>query len=318
MWLPLLVLLALIFLYRWHRQRQILQNLSDKYVLITGCDSGFGNLLAKQLDRRGLRVLAACLTERGAEDLKKETSSRLQTVILDVSDSQSVSSAAKWVTSTVGNSGLWGLVNNAGFGIAMAPNEWQKKEDFTKVLNVNLLGMIDVTLNLLHLIRKAQGRIANVSSIGGRLSITGGGYCLSKYGVEAFSDSLRRELFDFGVKVSIIEPGAFSTPMAVSEPHKQNLNRLWENLPAEVKKDYGEQYYQNWVQNLGDLLATGSSKLYKVTDCMEHALIAVYPWTRYSAGWDSKLFYIPVSYLPTILSDYVLCRSAPKPAQRAE
>ncbi|MEE6471629.1 hypothetical protein FKM82_009320 [Ascaphus truei] len=318
MWLPLLVLLALIFLYRWHRQRQILQNLSDKYVLITGCDSGFGNLLAKQLDRRGLRVLAACLTERGAEDLKKETSSRLQTVILDVSDSQSVSSAAKWVTSTVGNSGLWGLVNNAGFGIAMAPNEWQKKEDFTKVLNVNLLGMIDVTLNLLHLIRKAQGRIANVSSIGGRLSITGGGYCLSKYGVEAFSDSLRRELCDFGVKVSIIEPGAFSTPMAVSEPHKQYLKRLWENLPAEVKKDYGELYYQKWVQNLGDLLATGSSKLYRVTDCMEHALIAVYPWTRYSAGWDSKLFYIPVSYLPTILSDYVLCRSAPKPAQRAE
>ncbi|MEE6471630.1 hypothetical protein FKM82_009321 [Ascaphus truei] len=68
MWLPLLVLLALIFLYRWHRQRQILQNLSDKYVLITGCDTGFGNLLAKQLDRRGLRVLAACLTEKGAED----------------------------------------------------------------------------------------------------------------------------------------------------------------------------------------------------------------------------------------------------------
>ncbi|XP_075447559.1 retinol dehydrogenase 7-like [Ascaphus truei] len=318
MWLPLLVLLALIFLYRWHRGRQTLQNLSDKYVLITGCDSGFGNLLAKQLDRLGLRVLATCLTERGAEDLKKETSSRLQTVFLDVSDSQSVSSAAKWVTSTVGDAGLWGLVNNAGFVIAIAPNEWQKKDDFAKVLNVNLLGMIDVTLNLLHLIRKAQGRIVNVSSALGRLCTVGGGYCISKFGVEAFSDGLRRELGDFGVKVSIIEPGAFRTAMAVSEPRKKNLKRLWENLPAEVKKDYGEQYYQNWAQNMDNMTGSTSSKLYKVTDCMEHALIAVYPWTRYSPGWDSKLFYIPVSYLPTILSDYVLCRSAPKPAQRAE
>ncbi|XP_075447564.1 retinol dehydrogenase 7-like [Ascaphus truei] len=318
MWLPLLVLLALIFLYRWHRGRQTLQNLSDKYVLITGCDTGFGNLLAKQLDRRGLRVLATCLTEKGAEDLKKETSSRLQTVILDVTDSQSVSSAAKWVTSTVGDAGLWGLVNNAGFAIAVGPNEWQKKEDFAKVLDVNLLGMIDVTLNLLHLIRKAQGRIVNVSSMAGRLSIAGGGYCISKFGVEAFSDSLRREFCDFGVKVSIIEPGVFRTAMAVSESHKKYLKRLWENLPAEVKKDYGEQYYQNWVQNLDNVVETANSKLYKVTDCMEHALIAVYPWTRYSAGWDCKLFYIPVSYLPTILSDYVLCRAAPKPAQRAE
>ncbi|XP_075447568.1 retinol dehydrogenase 7-like [Ascaphus truei] len=318
MWLPLLVLLALIFLYRWYRERQTLQNLSDKYVLITGCDSGFGNLLAKQLDQRGLRVLAACLTERGAEDLKKETSSRLQTVILDVTDSQSVSSAAKWVTSTVGDAGLWGLVNNAGFAIGLAPNEWQMKEDFIKLLNVNLLGMIDVTLNLLHLIRKAQGRIVNVSSAAGRLCTVGGGYCLSKFGVEAFSDGLRRELCNFGVKVSIIEPGAFRTPITALEPHKQNLKRLWENLPAEVKKDYGEQYYKNWAQNLDNLMGPANSKLYKVTDCMEHALIAVYPWTRYSAGWDCKLFYIPVSYLPTILSDYVICRSAPKPAQRAE
>ncbi|XP_075447569.1 retinol dehydrogenase 7-like [Ascaphus truei] len=318
MWLPLLVLLALIFLYRWYRERQILQNLSDKYVLITGCDSGFGNLLAKQLDRRGLRVLAACLTEKGAEDLKKETSSRLQTVILDVTDSQSVSSAANWVTSTVGDAGLWGLVNNAGFAIGLAPNEWQMKDDFIKVLNINLLGMIDVTLNLLHLIRKAQGRIVNVSSVSGRLCNVGGGYCISKFGVEAFSDGLRRELCNFGVKVSIIEPGAFRTPITALEPHKQNLKRLWENLPAEVKKDYGEQYYQNWARNLYNFMESTSSKLYEVTDCMEHALIAVYPWTRYSPGWDSKLFYIPVSYLPTILSDYVICRSAPKPAQRAE
>ncbi|XP_075055534.1 retinol dehydrogenase 7-like [Mixophyes fleayi] len=315
MWLPLLVVLALIFLYRWYRQSQILENLSDKYVFITGCDSGFGNLLARQLDRRGMRVLAACLTETGAENLKKETSSRLQTVILEITDSESVSSAAKWVSTTVRNTGLWGLVNNAGYGFCLAPNEWQKLEDFSKVLNVNLLGTINMTLHLLHLVRKAQGRIVNVASCAGRLSIIGGGYCPSKYGVEAFSDSLRREMREFGVKVSIIEPGGFQTQMTLSiNRYENNLKRLWDDLPISVKKSYGNQYYQQYMKVLEALVRTASPKVHKVTDCMEHALTAVYPWTRYSPGWDCKLYYLPLSYLPTVISDYLLCRSAPKPA----
>uniref|UniRef100_A0A8C6AJQ5 Uncharacterized protein n=1 Tax=Monodon monoceros TaxID=40151 RepID=A0A8C6AJQ5_MONMO len=59
------------------------------------------------------------------------------------------------------------------------------------MLDVNLLGMIEVTLSLLPLVRKARGRVVNVSSVMGRVSLFGGGYCMSKYGVEAFSDSLR-------------------------------------------------------------------------------------------------------------------------------
>ncbi|XP_044141294.1 retinol dehydrogenase 7-like [Bufo gargarizans] len=314
MWLPLLVVLALILLYRWYRQSQILENLTDKYVFITGCDTGFGNVLAKQLDKRGMKVLASCLTENGAEKLKKEASSRLQTVILDVADSQSVSSAAKWIASIVGNHGLWGLVNNAGFGFAFGPNAWQTRADFEKVLNINLVGLFDVTVNLLPLIIKAKGRIVNVSSCGGRLPVVGGGYCPSKFGVEALSDSLRRELRDFGVKVSIIEPGAFSTALGTAEPHLKNLERLWSNLPTQLKAYFGEQYYYQCAKDLSSLTGTGSLKLNLVTDCMEHALTAVHPWTRYSAGLDTKLYYLPVSYLPTVLSDYLLCRSLPKPA----
>ncbi|XP_075706291.1 retinol dehydrogenase 7-like [Rhinoderma darwinii] len=319
MWLPLLVVFGLIFIYRWYRQSLILENLTDKYVFITGCDTGFGNLLAKQLDKRGMKVLAACLTDDGAENLKKETSSRLQTIKLDVTDSKNVSSAAEHVSTTVGNSGLWGLVNNAGYAFVLAPNEWQKKEDFLKALNVNLIGMVDVTLHLLPLIRKAQGRIVNVSSAFGRLSTIGGGYCVSKYGVEAFSDSLRRELREFGVKVSLIEPGCFKTMMTLSvDRHINNLQRLWDNLPTGTKESYGKQYYEKFEQALKGLVGAASPKTYQVTNYMEHALTAVYPWTRYSPGWDSKLFYIPVSYLPTTVSDFLLCRSAPKPAHAVQ
>ncbi|PIO14645.1 hypothetical protein AB205_0061810, partial [Aquarana catesbeiana] len=243
MWLPLLVVLGLLFLYRWYRQSLILDNLRGKYVFITGCDTGFGNILAKNLDRRGMRVLAACLGETGAENLKKETSSRLQTVILNVTDSESVSSAAKWVSSIVGEQGLWGLVNNAGVSIPCSPNEWMTKADFAKVLDINLLGLVDVTLNLLPFIRKARGRVVNIASIAGRFTLTSGGYCLSKYGVESFSDTLRREMKPFGVKVCIIEPGFFNTQITNTQALKADLKRAWEKTTEEVRQSYGEEYY---------------------------------------------------------------------------
>lgn len=284
-------------------------------MLITGCDSGFGNLLARKLDKRGMRVLATCLTEQGAENLKKETSSRLQTVILDIGNSNSVQSAAKWVSDVLGGKGLWGLVNNAGTGMPGAPNEWLARDDFARVLNVNLLGPIDVTLRLLPLIRKSKGRIVNVSSIVGRVTICGGGYCLSKFGVEAFSDSLRRELKSFGVQVSIIEPGYFQTGLNNMQFMKDALSRIWRNVHPEIRHSYGEKYFQDYVCDLErTFFSLSNTDLTPVTDCMEHALTAVYPKTRYSAGWDAKFFFVPLSYVPTVLADYLLTRTAPTPA----
>ena len=105
MWLYLAVLVVLYYLLRWSRERQMVSHLRDKFVFITGCDSGFGNLLARQLDLRGLRVLAACLTEQGAEQLRKQTSDRLQTVILDITKTESVAVATEWVKERVGDRG---------------------------------------------------------------------------------------------------------------------------------------------------------------------------------------------------------------------
>ncbi|CAI9168046.1 unnamed protein product [Rangifer tarandus platyrhynchus] len=103
MWLYLAVLVGLFYLLRWYRERQVVSHLRDKFVFITGCDSGFGNLLARQLDLRGLRVLAGCLTEQGAEQLRNQTSGRLQTVILDVTKTESIAAATEWVKERVGD-----------------------------------------------------------------------------------------------------------------------------------------------------------------------------------------------------------------------
>lgn len=104
MWLPVL-LGVLLWAALWLlRDRQSLPP-SDAFVFITGCDSGFGRLLALRLDQRGFRVLASCLTPAGAEDLQRAASSRLHTTLLDVTDSQSVQRAAKWVETYVGETG---------------------------------------------------------------------------------------------------------------------------------------------------------------------------------------------------------------------
>uniref|UniRef100_A0A8C3XSI3 RDH16 dehydrogenase n=1 Tax=Chelydra serpentina TaxID=8475 RepID=A0A8C3XSI3_CHESE len=314
MWLYLAALLGLYFLRRWYRERQCVEGLPEKSVLITGCDSGFGNLLARQLDARGLRVLAACLTPQGAERLREATSARLQTVILDVTQTDSVAAATAWVKGQVGDKGLWGLVNNAGITGSTAPNEWLTKDDFVKVLNVNLIGLVEVTLSLLPLVRRARGRVVNVASTMGRLALFGGGYCPAKYGVEAFSDSLRRELLPFGVKVSIIEPGAFGTQILNTQIIKDMLQEVWSRAPAEIKETYGQRYFDTYSEQFLQLTSTASPVLSRVTDCMEHALTARHPRIRYSGGWDAKLYYLPVSYLPACWQDFLVTLWQPKPA----
>ncbi|KAM6216401.1 retinol dehydrogenase 16-like [Rhynchocyon petersi] len=315
MWCCLLGLMALYYILRWYRERQVVSHLRDKYVFITGCDSGFGNLLARQLDLQGLKVLAACLTEQGAEQLRNQTSDRVETVILDVTQTESIAAATQWVKEHVGERGLWGLVNNAGISLPTTPNSWLTKQDFKKVLDVNLLGLIDVTLSLLPLLRKARGRVVNIASVMGRLSILGGGYCISKYGVEAFSDSLRRELSPFGVKVAIIEPGYFKTGITSSERFAQNVLEVWDQISPEVKELYGEKFLASYINLAKKMEEKCSSDLSMVTDCIEHALTACHPRTRYSAGWDAKLFYLPMSYLPTTLVDAFCSLYSPKPSK---
>ncbi|XP_060980210.1 17-beta-hydroxysteroid dehydrogenase type 6-like [Dama dama] len=121
MWLHLAVLVGLYYLLRWYPERQVVTHLRDKFVFITGCDSGFGNLLARQLELRGLRVLAGCLTEQGAEQLRNQTSDRLQTVILDVTKTESIAAATEWVKERV--EGREQAVGGGGLSLTVVPPE---------------------------------------------------------------------------------------------------------------------------------------------------------------------------------------------------
>lgn len=87
--------------------------------------------------------------------------------------------------------GLWGVVNNAGVSVPSGQCDWLTIDDYKFMMDVNLMGVIAVTLSVLPFIKKAQGRVVNISSVFGRIAPTGGPYCVSKYGVEGFCDSLR-------------------------------------------------------------------------------------------------------------------------------
>ncbi|XP_056653944.1 retinol dehydrogenase 5 [Monodelphis domestica] len=312
----LLLLGALLWGSLWLLRDRLVLPPSDAFVFITGCDSGFGRHLALRLDRRGFQVLAACLTPKGAENLKRAASPRLCTTLLDVTDPQNIQRAAEWVGTLVGKRGLFGLVNNAGIAGIIGPTPWLSLEDYRKVLEVNTLGPIGVTLALLPWLKQAQGRIINITSVLGRLAANGGGYCVSKFGLEAFSDSLRRDIAPFGVRVSIVEPGFFRTSVTSLENVEGALQASWEQLPPATQASYGDSFLPKYlkVQRLiMNLICDGD--LGKVSSCLEHALTARYPRTRYSPGWDAKLLWLPASYLPASLVDAILTCVLPKPAQ---
>ncbi|XP_022099537.1 retinol dehydrogenase 7-like [Acanthaster planci] len=281
---------------------------SGRYVLITGCDTGFGNLLARNLDkRRGCCVIAACLTEEGRDTLKRVASPRLTTLRLDVTSSESIRDARDAVEALIPEGkGLWGLVNNAGIISPLGPYHWLNREDISKVLQVNLIGAIEVTNMLYPLIRVAGGRIVNVSSAVALFPSSGTIYTASKAGIEAFSDNIRCDMKQSDVSVHIIEPGAFQGTFSDTDAMKRRMDTAWGRLPQAEKDHFGGDIAREAMQLLiVDALRMASPKLHEVTDAMEHALCARFPWRRYLPGLDAKFFYKPMSLLPAFLADRI-------------
>ncbi|XP_067037081.1 dehydrogenase/reductase SDR family member 9-like isoform X1 [Acropora muricata] len=301
----LAILLTFIF-FRISSKKQV-KDLANKYVLITGCDSGFGHETAVRLDKLGIHVLATCLTKEGEQGLKSATSDRLRTFQLDLTDSQQVKNVYEQVKSTLPSGiGLWGLVNNAGITV-IAPVEWLPLEKYKRIADVNLWGLIEVTKTFLPLIKKAQGRVVNFSSMLGRLALPRvSGYSITKYGVQAFSDALRREMSPWGIQVSIIEPGLFKTAMANEERNLQAVQELWDGLSPQVKEEYGDKAVEKIKRGIKRLNQTQSSPdTFKVVDAVVDALTSQKSQTRYAIGQDAKMA-IFISFLPTFIADYLV------------
>ena len=182
----------------------------DLSVVVTGASSGIGEATALHLDKHGFRVFAGVRRDADGESLTKRASERLTPIRLDVTDSESVASAAAFVgRQTSGR--LLGLVNNAGLSIN-GPLELVPVEQVKKLMEVNVIGLMAVTKAFLPLLRSAKGRIVNIGSGHGLLAVPDkSAYAASKFAVRAISDSLRVELQPFGVAVSYVSVGKVDT-----------------------------------------------------------------------------------------------------------
>ena len=178
-------------------------------VLVTGAGSGIGRASVEYLAARGDHVFAGARKEWDLGEL-----GRLRNVIpvrLDVTQPESVGAAVARVRGLTDT--LDGLVNNAGSVVA-GPLMDITPEQMRDPLEVNLVGVHRVTRAFFPLLLAARGHVVNISSTGGRVAMPFmGPYVASKFALEAFSDSLRRELGPCGMKVSVIQPGAIHTPI---------------------------------------------------------------------------------------------------------
>jgi NAD(P)-dependent dehydrogenase (short-subunit alcohol dehydrogenase family) len=274
-------------------------------VVVTGTSTGIGRACAIHLDRIGFRVFAGVRRIQDGESLKLESTERITPVLINVTDEATLVAAGGQVAKAVGDEGLSGLVNNAGIAVG-GPLEFLPISEIRKQFEVNVLGQIAVIQAFLPLLRKTKSRIVNVGSIAGRMAVPFiGPYSASKFALEAITDSLRIELMQWGIKVSLIEPGSVKTP-------------IWKKSGDAADKTL-QSFSQRAIDLYGPAITVFRSVAEKnaqtgigpdiVVRAIEHALTAKRPQTRYLVGREAHLRAFLKKVLPDWMLDQLVIRS---------
>ncbi|MCG0288022.1 SDR family oxidoreductase [Streptomyces sp. PSAA01] len=197
---------------------------------ITGTSSGFGRILTERLLRRGDRVAATLRRPEALDDLRALHGDRLWVGRLDVTDAEQVRTVVDQAFKALGQIDV--VVNNAGYGV-FASVEEATDEQIRSVIDTNLLGSIHVVRAALpHLRAQGSGHILQVSTAGGQAVYPNFSYYhASKWGIEGFSETVAREIAPFGIRLTIVEPGATPTGFGPSLDTAPVMPE-YENTPA--------------------------------------------------------------------------------------
>jgi NAD(P)-dependent dehydrogenase (short-subunit alcohol dehydrogenase family) len=270
-------------------------------VVITGASSGIGHALARRLDAEGWRVFAGVRNATDAERLRSELSARSEPVLLDVTDAAHIA-AAKTLVETRTGGRVNAVVNNAGI-VFHAPVESLTVEGVREQFEVNVVGVFAVTQAFLPLLRATHGRVVIVGSISGRVAWPFNGvYAASKHAVRAMVESLRLEQRSFGVRVSLVEPGAFATSIWQKKTPARFLANA--NLEAPVRKRY--EAAQRIVERAMDVIGARAPQPDRCVAAIRHALTARSPRACYTVGndiWLQLVFAsLPASFKDPLIS----------------
>jgi hypothetical protein len=207
----------------------------DRAVLVTGASTGIGRAAVAKAVREGAHVFASVRKEADAESLAAEFVGAVTPLLFDVADEAAVRAGADQVAAALGKRRLFGLVNNAGIAVP-GPLLYLDSDELRSQFEVNFIGVHNVTRAFAPLLGAdpdrtgKPGRIVMISSVGGQNGAPFlGPYAASKFALEGYSQSLRRELMLFGIDVIVIGPGAIATP--IWDKAEQNDLQRFANTP---------------------------------------------------------------------------------------
>lgn len=259
----------------------------NKTALITGGAGGFGMALTEKLVSHGWHVFAADCDQKGLAKLAGKEN--IMAIPLDVTSTGSVQAAFEEVSKHTDS--LDAVINFAGI-LRVGPMIEMDEKVVQQVLDINLMGTWRVNKAFFPLLK--QGRIVNVSSETGwhTASPFNGAYAMSKYGIEAYSDALRRELSIYNIPVIKIQPGPFKTNM---------VSNTVEGFRQAAKTS---QLYSKQLEHFGDLVYEANLKAGDpeyLSEVIYNALTVKNPKAAYSVKADPRRSFL--EYLPIGLSD---------------
>ncbi|CAF1402730.1 unnamed protein product [Rotaria sp. Silwood1] len=307
-----LVLIFIFYItYRIYRHFFPTPNINPrgKYVLISGCDTGFGYQLAIELDNDGFHVLAGVYNPNNQDSLSRQLSSRATVFSLDITKQEDIDKVFALVQSKTNV--LHALVNNAGVG-KTGFIDWISMDFLRNIMEVNFFGHVMMTKKFLPLlISKRDSRVVNVSSVAGYFAGPNmSAYAASKFALESFSDCLRREMYPWHLRISIIEPGCMRTP--IIEDVDKAIIDLWNKVPVDVKDRWGEEFWKEQLEQAkANIFIQHAEDPNKVVRALRHAVLNTAPHIRYRPGWQSSLVLFPLSRAPTTLIDWFLQKTSP-------
>lgn len=272
-------------------------------VLITGCSSGIGLEAAKMLQQRGFLVVASC---RRLEDVEVLKAAGIQHVVqLDLADSVSIERGLQETLSITGGN-LYALFNNGAYGQPGAVEDLSV-EVLRAQFNINFFGTHELTCKVLKcMLAQGYGRIVNNSSVLGLVALPfRGAYNSSKFALEGLTDTLRLELADTPIHVSLIEPGPIESHFRANA-----LTALKDNI--DIAQSRHQQGYEEAIKRLAKEGPTSSQTLPSsaVVKKLIHALESQRPKPRYYVTTPTYIAGFLKRILPTRLLDWVVSKQS--------
>ncbi|HYD86843.1 MAG TPA: SDR family oxidoreductase [Vitreimonas sp.] len=223
------------------------KNSLDRAVVVTGASTGIGRAAVASAGREGAHVFASVRKQADADSLRAEFGEAVTPLLFDVADEAAVRAGAAQVAAALGDRRLFGLVNNAGIAVP-GPLLHLDTEELRRQFEINLFGVHNVTRAFADLLgadpqrQGKPGRIVMISSVGGQNgSPFVGPYSSSKFALEGYSQSLRRELLLYGIDVIVIGPGAIATP-------------IWDKAEANDLNRFANTPYGPMLQRVADYM----------------------------------------------------------------